>query len=141
MKKIALIADPSRKTNGYMMADIMFAKSPLYRYTMGYCRKNFDEVFILSAKYFLIRPTDVIHSYDEDIDTFSEDSLTAWQTYTIQLICDWIPKKSSLYFFAGKSYRTLIDQIKREYNCISPTEHMRIGKQLKYFGQFEEKFL
>lgn len=141
MKKIALVAEPSRKTNGYMMADIMFAKSPLYRYIVNYCRKNFDEIYILSAKYYLIKPTDVIHSYDEDINQFNEDSLTAWQTYTAQLVWDNLPRRSQLYFFAGKQYRTLIRDIEMDYECFEPTQHMRIGQQLKYFSQFEEKFL
>lgn len=132
--KVGIVAAPARKTNGKGMADILFAKSPLYRYATQYCRKNYDKVFILTTKYGLISPTDTIEAYDQKLEDLDERGESEWKNKVISQIYQEITRNTELYFHMGRLYRNpIIEVIKGDYKCLEPTKGKFIGQLLKFY--------
>lgn len=132
--KVGIVADPARKTNGRALADILFAKAPLYRLAAQYCRKNYDKFFVLSTKYGLIDPYETIESYDYPIKYMRTEEYAEWLVSTIQKVLETVPTGSEIYFHTGFPYRKdLVPALIKDYKCFEPMKNMGIGQQLKFY--------
>lgn len=133
--KIGLISDTSRHLNGKTLAGIVFANSPWFRYSLQYCEKEYDQIYILSAKYGLISHKDIIESYDEDINAKGKKDFEKWQLDTIQQIREKCPINSELYFHTGLRYRKLILQLEGDYKCFEPMKGLALGQQMHEYKE------
>ena len=133
--KIGLISDTSRHMNGKTLAGMIFDNSPLFRYSSAYCEKEYDQVYILSAKYGLISPKDTIESYDEDVNTKRKKAFERWLFDTTEQIRKAFPIGTELYFHTGRRYRQLISQLEDEYTCFEPMKGLAIGQQMQKYKE------
>ena len=134
MLKVGIVADPARKTNGKALADMLFARSPLYRYSAQYCRKNYNKFYVLSTKYGLIDPYKTIESYSLRLDQMTLEEVINWKAKVIIQILEEIPTDAELYFHAGKSYRKqIVDLAEKDYKVFEPMKNLGIGQQLQFY--------
>jgi len=133
--KVGLIRDTSRHLNGKTLAGIVFLNSPLFRYSLKYCEKECDQVYILSAKYGLISPKDTIETYDEDINAKRKKDFLAWLDNTAKQIREKIPTGTELHFHTGRRYRQLIPLLEADYPCFEPMKGLALGQKLQKYKE------
>lgn len=137
MVKIALIGCTSKKQDYPCKAIEMYTKSNYFNLKLDYCKKiNVDNIFILSAKYGLLEPETIIEPYDLHLGKTSKDYRIKWS----QNVLNDLKEKTNLendefIILAGNDYmKYLIEHIPNNYN---PVKGLGIGKQLKFFKEFE----
>jgi hypothetical protein len=133
--KVGLIACSARKEEETLSVEKMYAKSPLFRYSVIYSKKNYNAVYALSAKHGLLPLTDVIEPYDENLMNMHGRELKDWYRLVTEQILETIPQGSELYFHAGNKYRRLISFLEEKYKCEEPMKGITIGKQLKFYKE------
>lgn len=68
---IAFISCVKKKQNKSCMAKDLYC-SPLFRSAYAYAQKRADKIYILSAKYGLLKETDIIAPYNLTLNSMSE---------------------------------------------------------------------
>ena len=129
--KIVLISCASQKLNSPAKACELYT-SPLFKKSLAYAQiLRPDNVFILSAKYFLLPLNKIIEPYNVSLNNMGVAEIRSWAKTVIHEL----EKKASLIddefiFFAGQKYRRfLLPEIKKRE---VPMEGLGIGKQLKF---------
>lgn len=115
----------------------MYSASDLFRKAYAYCKKKYDQVAILSAKYGLLLPDDEIEPYNITLNDISIEEKKAWsekifeQMQTRLCMDDY----GKVFFHAGKNYREfLIPRLKKAGLKIEvPLGNLPIGKQLAWY--------
>lgn len=129
---VGLVSGASRKLNEKAPAGLLYSKSPLFRYSLEYCKRNYEAVYILSPKYGLLPITEIVDTYEESLANIQRLAFKEWLAKVVNQIKEVIPTGSELFFYAGKRYRKLIPLLQSEYVCHEPTKGLGIGKQLKW---------
>ena len=131
MRPIVLLSCVKSKRSHRCRAGDMYI-SPLFQKMMAYAeRLNPKCIFILSAKYGLLNPNDIIEPYEQTLKAMKAGKRRAWAKSVIEEL----RKHSDLYtdhfvFLAGTAYRQdLIPYLKR---CSVPMEGLGFGKQLQW---------
>lgn len=132
--KVALIAGSSRKLNEKASVERLYGKSPLFRWTLAYCKRNYDAIYVLSPKYGLLALTDEVEPYEEDLQNKQRLAFKEWLNSVVEQIKKVIPEGSELFFHAGKRHRKLISLLE-EYQCHEPMKSLAIGKQMKWYKE------
>ena len=93
--------------------------------------------FILSAKYGLVSPNEVIAPYEETLNYFSREDRRAWSMRVFRVLEKKCPPPRTLIFLAGKKYREDIValSLKVGYRCETPMEGLGIGIQLRWLSR------
>lgn len=137
MAKIALIGCTSRKQDYSCPAIEMYTKSNYFNLKLDYCKKiNVDKIFILSAKYGLLESEAIIEPYNIHLKETSKDYRLKWSE---NLLTD-LKEKTDLendefIILAGNDYmKYLLEHIPNNYN---PVKGLGIGRQMKFFKEFE----
>lgn len=132
--KIGLIACCSKKKNITTRAEQLY-DSTLFKYSLKYLQKNkCDKIYILSAKYGLLRLDDVISPYNETLNSKSTYEIKTWS----DMVLEELQKNSNLkqdeyIILAGAKYRKYILPYLSRY--IIPLKGLGIGKQLKFLKE------
>lgn len=105
--------------------------SDWFKKASRYASQNADEWFILSAKYFLVHPDQVIEPYDLTLKAMSAEEKKEWANHVCQMLKPLISTKDKLTFLAGQDYRNnLIPLLQHDGFTVSiPMEGLRIGEQ------------
>jgi hypothetical protein len=137
--RIALISCSSKKQSHPCKAMEMYSASPLFTKAFSYCCKNYDKVYILSAKYGLLDPEEIIEPYDTNLNTISKKARSQWA----ELVVSQVKKEQQqnrlrdvelFAFHAGRKYRrNLITHLEEIAPCEVPLEGMGIGERLHYY--------
>lgn len=130
--KIALISGTSRKFDKPMPAGELYKKSPLFRYGIEFCQRQYNQVFVLSPKYGLLPVDKEIEPYDLALANIQRRAFKEWIEKVVEQIKQTILEGSELYVHAGKRFRKLIPYLK-DYQCHEPMANMGIGRQLKWY--------
>jgi len=87
--------------------------------------------FILSAKYGLVPPTEVIKPYDLTLNRMSASERLGWANGVIKQLEPSCHPGTEVEFLAGKRYREYLVPILREWGCrvLIPMEGLGIGQQ------------
>jgi len=127
--KIAFIGCGKQKKRIPCKAKAMY-QGILFKKALQYCQQNFDQVWILSAKYGLLHLEDVIEPYDLSLMSFTKEERMEWaKKVKSQLIAREV--SGDFTFFAGKLYIEYLIGNK-------PFEDMggmSIGKRLQWFSK------
>ena len=134
MRKIVLISCVSKKLNYRSKAQDLYV-SPLFRKNLQYAKSlNPDKIFILSAKYGLLRLNEEINPYDKTLNEMCSKEIKWWA----KLVLSQLKKSTDLendefIFLAGNNYRKfLLTHIKHYY---VPMQGLGIGKQLQWLSR------
>jgi len=108
--------------------------SDLFKKSLNYCRCNYDETYILSAKYGLLKLNDKILPYEFTLKNQQVSYKIAWAIKVNYQLNEIINPDDVIYFHCGLEYREhLIKLLKNKYHI--PLEGISFGNQLKYYKQ------
>ena len=109
-------------------------KGALFISTYKYAESLNGKIWILSAKYGLLHPNDVIAPYNKTLVGASKMECKKW-AYKVyrQMVDKQIDFKEEAVFLCGTNYRKyLITKFKK---ASAPLAHMGIGRQLKFYKE------
>ncbi|MFN8443182.1 MAG: hypothetical protein U0175_20575 [Caldilineaceae bacterium] len=109
--------------------------SPLFRKNLGFAhRLHPDAIYILSAKYGLLKLQEEVEPYNQTLNTMSTDEIRRWANGVLKQLAECADLKQDQFtFLAGEKYRKfLIPQISHVH---VPMEGLPIGKQLQYLSR------
>lgn len=98
-------------------------------------RTNYDNWFILSAKYGLLRQQDVIKPYDLTLNTMKVIERKEWSKLVLKQIENLQMNIFHVDFYAGAKYREYLIPTLDEKGiiCNVPLRGKAIGEQLSYY--------
>ena len=90
--------------------------------------------FVLSAKYGLVHPCDVITPYDLTLNTMPVGDRHRWAGRVLAQMEAHLGNAKSIVFLAGRRYREFLEPSLRSRGLIVsvPMEGLRIGEQLRW---------
>lgn len=114
-------------------AQEMYSKSTLFNKAMKYClKKQYDSIFILSAKYGVLNPLDEIENYELSLNQFSRTEIINWAEKCAESLMGKCDSESCFDFYAGKSY---FDELsKRLPMATNILKGMQIGERLRFLS-------
>jgi hypothetical protein len=131
--RIALISCGKQKLVGSHPAKELYI-STLFRFAHTHAVRYFDKVFILSAKYGLLSPDEVIADYDLTLTGMRDEERKRWADSVLLQMKEHVRNGDELHFFCGSKYRAhLIDALRDTHQCIVPLHRMGIGSQLAWY--------
>jgi hypothetical protein len=130
---VGLISCVSKKHAHASEARDLYA-SPLFAKSREYVELNCDKWFILSAKYGLVAPGDVIDPYEE---TLNEKPVSERRTWANKLWAQLGPRLcpgDRVVVLAGERYREFLLPMITQHGCIveSPMQGLGIGRKLQW---------
>jgi hypothetical protein len=135
--KIGIVACTARKNDKKATVEQICSKSPLFKYSVDYCKSNYDETYALSTEHGLLALHEEIESFDIAPYSIQRKEFRSWLEKVAKQIQSKFAKDVEIYFHAGKRLRKVIFYLK-EYKCFEPTKGLGIGKQLKFYKEKRE---
>jgi len=134
MKKVTLISCVSKKLNFKAKAQDLY-QSSLFKKSLAYAKQiNSDEIYILSAKYGLIKLNDIIEPYDKTLNKMSVSEKKKWSNEVFTKLQKYeIINNTNFIFLAGENYRKYL--IEKLPNYEVPMKGLKIGKQLQFLTE------
>ncbi len=131
MSKVVLLSCVSKKLDHEAKASELY-NSPLFKYNLKYAFSlNPDKIFILSAKYGLVKLEDSIQPYELTLNTMRSKEIEVWaETVLASLRKEIDLDNDNVVFLAGMKYRKFLTPHIKNY--IIPMQGLGIGKQLKF---------
>lgn len=133
--KIALVSCTKLKEEFPCEAKKLYSKSNLFNKAVSYIEaKDYDDWYILSARFGLLSKDKVVEPYDE---TLNKMNITERKNWAEQVLRDIIKiKPNEIDFYAGKKYREhLIKPLKDIGVSVNvPLEGKGIGEQLSFYN-------
>lgn len=135
--RIALVSCTKLKQDYACEARHMYQPSHLFSKAVNYIENvicTYDCWFILSAKYGLLKPTDIIEPYDLSLKSMSKKEVMNWSFVVFNQL--YQNKISHIDFYAGEKYRTYLMSLLSNINVTIgvPLKGMSIGKQLQFYN-------
>lgn len=133
MAVVGLISCASRKRPDAAEARNLYI-SPLFTKSREYVVKNCEKWYILSAKYGLLEPDQVVDPYEETLNTKSRAEQKGWaEKVWIELEQRLFPN-DEIIILAGKKYREFLTPRISNHGCQIqvPMEGLGIGRQLQW---------
>jgi len=139
MKKIVLISCVKKKRKNPAKAKDLYI-SDLFKKSYRYAQLlKPDNIFILSAKYGLLEPEQIIEPYNETLKDKSSTEIKEWSRRVISELDEKIDiDKSEIIILAGsKYYKYLLPYIK---NYKLPLGTLPIGSRLSFLKKQIEEY-
>ncbi|MBU0963071.1 MAG: hypothetical protein KKD48_04170 [Nanoarchaeota archaeon] len=129
MAKVVLISCVSKKLNHKSKAKDLYV-SPLFKKEFEYAKLlNPDKIFILSAKYGLLKLDEEIEPYNKTLNKMLSNEIKEWADSVLnQLKKVSDLNKDEFVFLAGKNYRKFLLPSLKYYKI--PMEHITLFYQL-----------
>lgn len=113
----------------------MYRESTLFKKVVKFIeQKDFDEWFVLSAKYGLLRQEDEIEPYDLTLNKMRASERKVWSNLVLKQIDNLQLNLKQIDFYTGAKYREyLIPALEQKgINCNVPLQGKGIGEQLQF---------
>ena len=129
-KRIVLISCVSKKLSQPATAKELYV-STLFKLNLKYAEKlNPDEIFILSAKYYLLSLDEQIEPYDQTLNKMCSSEIKLWANRVLLQISEKCSiEDTEFIFLAGDKYRKYLSP--NLNNVCIPLKGLRIGEQLR----------
>jgi hypothetical protein len=135
-KTVFLVSCVSEKHDRPMPARDLYC-SAWFQKARAFVERESAEWFILSAKYGLVRPVQVIEPYEETLSEKTSEERREWSTKVAQELRPHCPVGTSVVFLAGEKYREFLAPTLSELGCNVevPMEGLAIGEQLHWLSE------
>jgi hypothetical protein len=131
-QRVYLVSCVSKKTTTAAPSRAFYV-SPWFLAVRQYVEVTGDPWYVLSAKYGLVSPMQVLAPYDETLNNMRIAERRAWASRVTAQTDQLMPSVRTVVVFAGLRYREfLMDYFKRRWRVEVPMEGLRIGKQLQW---------
>jgi hypothetical protein len=136
MSRICLVSCVRTKSKTASRAAELYT-SPLFRKARDLARAEFDEWYILSAKYGLIRPDAVIKPYDLTLNAMSREQRRQWASRVFAQLSPKLRPGDEITFLAGENYCSDLSEMVKETGTRvrEPLHGMGIGKRLQWLTE------
>ncbi len=141
MSKVVLVACVGRKLNHAAPAAELY-RSPWFRKARRYAELAGERWWVLSAKYGLVAPDEVIEPYDETLRRMLARRRRLWACQVLEnLTLTTDPTWDEVIVLAGRAYRELLAVwlAYRGYSVNVPMEGLGIGRQLRWLNRAIEE--
>lgn len=140
MLRIGIISCASEKKQVATKARDLYI-SNLFQKSRQYVEENCDIWFILSAKYGLVDPNEIIEPYDESLKNMSRPERYEWVDKVWAELQSKIEPNDIVTILAGEAYREKLVNYIKAYGCYVniPLQGLGIGKQLKWLSDNSRK--
>ncbi|MEC5425868.1 hypothetical protein QGM71_20650 [Virgibacillus sp. C22-A2] len=135
MKKIALLSCTKSKQTYPCEAREMYDTSNLFKKARAYVEMTeYDDWFILSAKYGLLNKETLIEPYDITLLTMNAKERKVWSENVYSQLKGM--KDCQFDFYAGARYREFLIPLLKKDGIVSqvPLQGLQIGKQLQFYS-------
>jgi cytoplasmic iron level regulating protein YaaA (DUF328/UPF0246 family) len=108
-------------------------RGTLFRYAMKYAKKyqKADKIFILSAKYGLLKPNKVINPYDMTLNGFGIEARRKWAKEVRNDLYKKVNLHTGMFvILAGTKYNEFLLPSLKHYTL--PLKGLKQGQQIKY---------
>jgi hypothetical protein len=111
--------------------------SPLFKKMRQYAEKYAENWYILSTKYHLLRPEEVIEPYELTLKQMSAEEIRTWAQETLEMLKKELYPTDVVTIFAGKQYRRYLLKSIQEmcHEVRVPMENLGIGQQLQWLKE------
>jgi hypothetical protein len=110
--------------------------SDWFRLARSFVERTGSPWFILSAKYGLVGPREVVEPYELTLNTLGVSDRKKWAALVTSQMNDRLPMVDRVVVLAGERYREfLMDELRRRANVEVPLEGLRIGEQLHWLKE------
>ena len=135
-KQIALVSCVSKKRSEPCPASQLYV-SDWFLKAVAFAQKHSDEWYILSAKYGLLNPHQIIEPYNLTLKTMSKFQREAWARYVFSDLRTLLSPNDTVIFLAGHAYREYLERPIAQIGCRIeiPMEGLKIGEQLQWLNQ------
>lgn len=132
--KVALISCSKNKMTQDCIAQKMYSKSALFNKTLQYCmRQNYDYIFILSAKYGILKLDDKISYYELALNSFSKIERKNWAIRCFKTLQSRKQIDFHFDFYAGQIYFEELSKLLP--NSTNVLKGLGIGDRLKFLNK------
>lgn len=134
MVNIVLISCVSKKLRHKSKAKDLYV-SPLFRKNLQYAKSlNPDKIFILSAKYGLLKLDAKIKPYNKTLNKMGINNIKEWANLVLNQLRKLTDlEKDNFTFLAGENYRKFLLPGIKHYEI--PMQGLSIGKQLQWLSK------
>jgi hypothetical protein len=135
-KTVFLVSCVSEKHNGPMPARELYC-SAWFQKARAFVERQVGEWFILSAKYGLVAPEQVIEPYNETLSGKTVAERKEWSNKVVQELRLRCTPATSIVFLAGEKYREFLVPALRGLGCNVqvPMKGLAIGEQLHWLSE------
>lgn len=130
--KIALISCVSKKINTTTKAKDIYI-SPLFKKSYNYAILNNYKIYILSAKYYLLKPDDIITNYNLTLNNFNELEKKKWAFKIYNQLSQEIDINDEIVWLCGYNYKKYLNRLIKNKQ-IDPLKGLSIGKRLQWLN-------
>ena len=134
--KIGMVGCVAQKRTAPARAKNLYI-SPLFLKRRRYVERNYDAWHILSARYHMISPDDILDPYDETLKRKAAAERRNWASRVFSQITALYPDAQNqiFYFHAGADYQKYLTDLLRNrgYKYELPLKGLRIGEQLAWY--------
>lgn len=129
-RTICLVSCVSKK-EGYATEAKDLYISPWFKKARAYAEQVGSDWFILSARYGLLEPTQVIAPYDETLKLMPLRERKRWADAVLHGLSSKVSRGDTVIFLAGIAYREFLAEplYRMGLNVQVPMEGLSIGKQ------------
>jgi cytoplasmic iron level regulating protein YaaA (DUF328/UPF0246 family) len=134
--KIALVSCTKIKANYTCTAKEMYRESTLFKKAVKYIeQQDYDEWYVLSAKYGLINQNDVIEPYDLTLNNMKASERKTWSDLVLKQLRNLESDLKQIDFYSGVKYREYLIPVLEEKSiiCNVPLQGKGIGEQLQFY--------
>lgn len=138
--KVAVINCGSAKQYKKCAAKDLYIGS-LFVASRQFCESNYDHWCILSAKYHVLMPDDIVEPYEAFLTKFSKEDKQKWGKITAEQLLSKFPEDTEFDFYVSQSYinDTLkyLDSAGRVYNTY--LNDLGMGYKIQWFKNHTTK--
>lgn len=135
MRKICLVACGKTKLRVPAKAKDLYV-SALFRKSRRWAEENCNEWYVLSAKYGLVHPEQVIGPYELTLKSFRAIGRARWASRVFETMRSKgiLRPDSKFIWLAGRDYSEQLSQLLKSYSQADPLEGLRMGERMEWFG-------
>ncbi|MCQ6281609.1 DUF6884 domain-containing protein [Bacillus sp. EB600] len=135
--KVALVSCTKLKADYPCIAREMYQNSTLFKKAVKYIeQKDYDNWFVLSAKYGLLRQQEQIDPYELTLNNMKVSERKEWSKLVLEQIENLHVDIAEIDFYAGAKYREYLIPVleHKGIKCNVPLEGKGIGEQLQFYS-------